>query len=165
MPPPFDFDPVLQLDLEKPVRVEVAIPLNLLPRLTASIESVPVPGNTRDFMSDRNALEAIKPAALTIAELVSNAMFGSTEPISQPFRPIGRWGLDGSLEAVFFILNYRLGIDDIGLNPEYLWVVAEDIDGKLVFRTSVITGERREHDNARYEGTDLDYEGESTATP
>lgn len=153
MEPPFAFEPALQLDLEVPVRIEVVIPLNLLPRFDPSIQPVAVPGNIRDVMTPLNPLKALKPAALIIAESVSRAVFGSTEPVhSHPFQNIGHWDRDGTLRAVFFYLNYRLGIDDIGLNPEYIRAVAKDVDGKLIFRTSVLTGERRKMENEEYEG-------------
>jgi hypothetical protein len=159
---PFEFDPVVQLNLELPVRVEVFIPLGLLPRFDPSIKPISTPGHISDMMSPRNPLKAIKPAVLPIAELVSNILFASTEPIHQPFRIIGHWAGDGTLEAIYFILNHRLGVNNIGLDPEFLRVVAKDIDGKLVLETWVITGERRKHENARCEGTDLGIGGRTS---
>jgi hypothetical protein len=107
-------------------------------------------------------LEALKPAVRPIAELVCNILFGSTEPIHQPFRIFGRWVKDGTLEAVYFILSHRLGVNNIGLDPEFLRMVARDVDGKLVLRTSVIIGERRRHENAQCEGTDLGIGGRTS---
>lgn len=150
---PFHLEPALQVVLEVPIRVEVFVPLDLLPRFHPSIRPVSVPGNIRDMMSPRNPLEAIKPVALTIAELVSKAIFGSTEAIRQPFQPVGCWGRDGTLEAILLFLNHRLTIDDRGLNPEYVLMHARDADGQLVLRPCVLTGERRKLKNEFLEGT------------
>jgi hypothetical protein len=150
---PFHLEPALQLDLEVPIRIEVFVPLDLLPRFHPSIRPVSVPGNIRDIMSPRNPLEAIKPAALTIAELVSRAVFGSAEAIQQPFQPVGHWGRDGTLEGILLFLNHRLTVDDRGLNPEYILMYAHDADGQLVLRPCVLTGERRKLKNEFLERT------------
>ncbi|KAK3292106.1 uncharacterized protein B0H64DRAFT_376692 [Chaetomium fimeti] len=149
----FHFDPALQFDLEVPIRVELFVPLHLLHRFHPSIEPVTTPGNHEDLMTPRNPLKALKPTALTIAKVVSKQIFGSTEAVREDLRPIGFWAKDGTLEAIFFYLNHRLRIEDVGLNPEYIRVAArEGGDGELVLEPAVVMGERREENNHQAEG-------------
>ncbi len=150
----FHFDPALQLNLEERLRVEVFVPIHLVHRFHPSIEPVSTPRHYDELMvSGRNPHGALKPTALKIAELVSNAMFGSTEAIREDFRLISRWEPDRTLGAIFFHLHHRLSRSDVGLNPELIRVTAqEDEGGRLVLRPRVVTGEHRRRKNERAEG-------------
>ncbi|KAI0834778.1 hypothetical protein F5Y06DRAFT_148011 [Hypoxylon sp. FL0890] len=141
------FEPVLQLDAGKPTRVEAYVPLDLLPRFDPTAAAGPLPDQDMDL------IKATKPAAFTIAQAISTALFGSTQSIPQPFATFLTRGGDGIPKAVGFILNHR--IDDINLNPDYIYVSAKDFDGRVVFGTSVLTGGRQKRHNEIYEGTDL----------
>jgi hypothetical protein len=149
----FHFDPPLELDLEVRTRVELFVPLRLLHRFHPSIKPVPTLGNFEDPLTRLTPLNALKPTALIIAKLVSNEIFGSSEAVREDFRLIGHWTKDGTLEAIFFYLNHRLRIEDFGLNPKYIRVVAcEDDNGEIVLRPRVVDGERREEKNNCAEG-------------
>ncbi len=149
----FRFDPAPQLDLEAPLRVEFFIPLDLLHRFDPSIEPVSTPGHIDDVTTPQNPLKALKPAAGTIAELVSTAIFNSTEAIRHNLQVVGLWETDGTLGAIMFCLHHRLGVDDVGLDPEYIAVFAtEDDDGGLVLVPKVLTGERRKRRNEQADG-------------
>lgn len=151
----FRFEPPLQLDLEVPVRIELFIPVRLLHRFDPSIEPVSNPGHIDDLMTAQNPLKALKPTALLIAELVSQQIFGSTEAVREDFYAIGHWNKDGTLVSIFFYLNHRLRIEDVGLNPEYIRVVAREEEGDgggLVLKPEVVTGECREERNDCAEG-------------
>jgi hypothetical protein len=150
----FHFDPAPQLNLEERLRVEVFVPIHLVHRFHPSIEPVSSPPHFNDLMiSGRNPHGALRPTALKIAEVVSNAMFGSTEAIREDFQISSWWETDNTLGAIFFYLNHRLGMDDVGLNPELIRVYAqEDEGGRLVLKPSVVTGERRKRYNDEAEG-------------
>jgi hypothetical protein len=150
---PFRIDPPVQLDLEAPLRIEVFVPLHLLHRFHPSLEPVTTRGNIKDVMTPQNPLNALRPTALIIAELVSNEIFGSTQAIREDFYVIGHWERDGTLESIFFFLHHGLRTEDIGLNPEYIRLAAHEEDGGgLVLRPRVLTGERRRVHNEQFEG-------------
>lgn len=90
---------------------------------------------------------------MTIAELVSRAIFGSAEAVWQSFHPVGHWGRDGTLEGILLFLNHRLTINDRGLILEYIYMGAYDADGQLVLRPYILTGERRKSKNEFLERT------------
>ncbi|KAL2256624.1 hypothetical protein VTK26DRAFT_1391 [Humicola hyalothermophila] len=151
----FHFDPALQLDLAVPIRVELFIPLRLLHRFHPSIKPVSALGKIEDVMAPRNPLRELRGTALIIAELASKQIFGSTEAVREDLQPIGWWTEDGTLDAIFFYLHHRLRVEDVGLNPEYIRVVAREEDGGgLVLVPKVVTGERRKANNDRAEGRD-----------
>ncbi len=77
----------------------------------------------------RNPHGALRPTALKISELVSNAMFGSTEAIREDLRLISRWEPDKTLGAIFFHLHHRLSRSDVGLNPDLIHVTAQEDEG------------------------------------
>jgi hypothetical protein len=91
---------------------------------------------------------------LTIAKLVNNEIWGSTKAgIREDFYVIGHWAPDGTLESIFFFLHHRLRWEDIGLNPEYIRLVAyEENGGGLLLEPRVVMGERRRKKNEMYEG-------------
>lgn len=141
------FEPVLQLDAGKPTRVEVYVPIDLLARFDPTAAAAPLPEQDMDL------IKATKPVAFTIAQKISTALFGSTQSIPKPFATFLARDRNRILKAVCFILNHH--IDDINLNPDYIYVSAKDFDGRVVFETLVLTGERQKRHNEIYEGTDL----------
>ncbi len=140
---PITFDPTPTLDLEKPTRVDTSIPSELLVHFDPAVD-----------LSDRQAsrrLHKTKPAVLAIAQQVSTALFGSTESISHPFSHTLCTHATEPEWSLSFVLDHKVTRD--GLNPVYLDIRAELVEGKVVLRVEEVTGEWRQEFNSDHEST------------
>ncbi|KAH6855422.1 hypothetical protein B0I37DRAFT_350600 [Chaetomium sp. MPI-CAGE-AT-0009] len=153
--------PVPSLDLAKPTRVKVRFPLGLLAHFDPAVDL--------STERDDHLLHRTGPAARVAAENLSMALFGSTEALSDPFIHLLGGFRDGPVESVAFTLNHKIAHD--GLDPVYLHVMGELVDGRAVFGVEEVTGEWRQTLNYRHEVEEADMrrsllrpEGEEEAT-
>jgi hypothetical protein len=138
--------PAPSLDLAKPTRVKVRFPLGLLAHFDPAVDL--------SAERDHHLLHRTGPAARVAAEKLSTALFGSTEALSDPFIHLLGGSRDGPVEYVAFTLNHKIAHDD--LDPVYLRVTSELVDGRAVFGVEEVTGERRQTLNYRHEVQEAD---------
>lgn len=140
------FDPELPpLDLGKPIRINVHLPLEILPHFGPTINLVSV-------LSGPMAINIhTKAVCLDTAKQLSMTLFGTTESIPEPFRHWVRTSRHGDDKSVDFKLNHNINEDN--LDPVYFNLGAKPKLGgdKVVFQTRQVEGGERVARNWEYE--------------
>ncbi|KAL2133506.1 hypothetical protein VTI74DRAFT_2232 [Chaetomium olivicolor] len=140
------FNPIPSLNLKKPTRVKVHIPLDLLVHFNPAVDLSA--GNVHHLM------HKTEPIVRVVAGKLSMALFGSTDSLSDPFVHWLRSYRDRPVESVSFSLSHKIAHD--GLNPIYLTVMAKLLDREVVFGVEEVMGEQRQTLNYRHEVEEAD---------
>ncbi|KAK4119512.1 hypothetical protein N657DRAFT_674900 [Parathielavia appendiculata] len=135
------FEPMPSLDLVKPTRVKVQIPLDLLAHFDPIVD---LSGKKVHHLARET-----ESVARVIAEKLSMTLFGSTKSLPDPFIHWLKSYQDGPAESVCFTLSHEIAHD--GLNPVYLIVRAKLAENKVVFGVEQVEGELRQTLNYRHE--------------